>query len=268
MLGGVHEDIDLAADVGCKIGNRLLVADIERHDLDALQRPQRILAAERLPRFGDADEHDRRTGRLQRGCYFLADDAAPVGHQNAPEFRIGRHFTPLPVVRHVGGLTFGVREGYRLPALVQLKRHHDLPAFFAIGMQMRHHGWPALHRDQADAPWRTLAEMHVGRDMQRRFAQKCAARRCIRKSKVGGKARRTGIARRIGERPASAAALQHEAPFGGSPRETVRSAAARARRRRRQPRPQQRILPAWPYDRFDHEVGPARIAAPEARPRS
>ena len=268
MFGGVDENIDLAADIGRQIRNRLLVADIERHDLDALQRAQRILAAERLPRFGDADEHDRCAGRLQRGHRFLTDDAPPVRHQNAPEFRIGRHLTPLPVVRHVGGLPFGMREGHGLPALVQLKRHHDRPALFAIGMQVRHQLGSAFHRDQPDAPWRTLAEMHVGRDVQRGFGQQRAAPRRVREDEIGGKARRARIARRIAERSAGAAALQHEAAFGGGPRKTVRGAAARARRRRRQPRPHQRILPARFYDRFDHEPGPARIAAPEARPRS
>jgi hypothetical protein len=202
-----------------------------------LKRPQRILTAERLPRLGDADEYDRCAGRLQRGRRFLTDDAPPVRYQNAPEFRIGGHLTPLPVVRHVGGLPFGMREGYRLPAFVQLKRHHDRLALFAVGVQVRHERRPAFHRDQPDAPWRTLAEMHVGRNVQRGFGQQRAAPRRIREDEIGGKARRTRIARRIAERCACSATLQHEAALGGGPCKTVRGPAARARRRRRQPRP-------------------------------
>ena len=34
MLGGIHEDIDLAADIGRQIRDGFLVTDIERHDLD------------------------------------------------------------------------------------------------------------------------------------------------------------------------------------------------------------------------------------------
>ena len=49
-----------------KIGDGLLVADIERHDLDTLQRAQRILAAERLPWLGNADEHERSRPRHRR----------------------------------------------------------------------------------------------------------------------------------------------------------------------------------------------------------
>ena len=166
----------------------------------------------------------------------------PFVTRTRAEFRIGRHLTPLPVVRHVGGLPFGMREGHRLPALVQLKRHHDRPPFFAVGMQVRHEGRSAFHRNQPDAPWRALAEVHVGRDVQRRFGQKRAAPRRVREDEIGGQARRTRIARRIAERPARPQTLQHEAAFGGGPRETVRGAAARARRRRRQPRPLQRIF--------------------------
>ena len=39
-------------------------------------------------------------------------------------------------------------------------------------------------------------------------------------------------------------------------------------RGRRKPRPQQRILASGWLDRVDHREGPAKIAAPEARPRS
>src|SRR5258705_11067488 len=74
MLGGIHEDIDLAADIGREICDGLLVADIERHDLDTLERPQRILAGKRLPRFGDTDEYDRCAALLQRGPHSLTAD--------------------------------------------------------------------------------------------------------------------------------------------------------------------------------------------------
>ena len=267
MLGGVHQDVDLAADIRREVSDGFLVSDVQRHDFDA-QRAQSILAAERLPRFGDADEHDRRAGCLQGRGRLLTDNAAPVRHKSAPELRIGRHLTPLLVVGHVGCLTFRMGEGHGLSALVQLQGHHDRMPLLTIGMQVRHDGRPAFHSNEADAPWRTLAEMHVGRNVQGRFRQKRAAPWRIGKEKVGGQARRTGIARRITEGPAGAAALQDEASFGGRPREPVRRAAARARRQCRKPRPQQRILPTRPCDRLDHEDGPARIAAPEARPRS
>ena len=50
MFGGVDENIDLAADIGREIRDGFLVADIERHDLDTLQRARRPLAARTAPR--------------------------------------------------------------------------------------------------------------------------------------------------------------------------------------------------------------------------
>ena len=97
--------------------------------------------------------------------------------------------------------------------------------------------------------------------------QLTAARR-IDEGQISRQAGGTCLARRIGEGAASLAALQHEASFGGSAREPVRRPAARPRRRRGKPHPQQRVLaPGW-LNRIDHRAGPAKIAAPEARPRS
>ena len=50
--------------------------------------------------------------------------------------------------------------------------------------------------------------------------------------------------------------------------ECVRLPAARLWRRRRKPGPNKRIFAPRRFDRIDHRDGPARMAAPEARPRS
>ena len=268
VLGSVHQDVDLATDVGGKIGNGLLIRDVEGNDLRALHGAQCLLAAKRPPRLGHADEDRRRAGCLEGSDRFLADGAAPIRHQNPPEFRIGRHLAPLFVVRHVGCLMLGVREGDRLAAFVELKRHSNRLAFLAIRMQVRHYRGPTLHPNQADPPRRALAEINIRRHPHRRFREQRSAPRRIDESQVRRKTGPTDIAGRVGECAAGAAALQDEAPFRRRAREPMRGAAARLRGRCREPRPQQRILAARSCDRLDHQAGPAMIAAPEARPRS
>ena len=57
MLGGVHKDIHLGADVGREIGRRFLVGEVERHNIDAFNGAQRGLAGKRLPWLGNADKY-------------------------------------------------------------------------------------------------------------------------------------------------------------------------------------------------------------------
>jgi len=100
----IHQYVDLAADIRREVRDGFFVRNVERNDLDALLRPQQLLAGERPPRFGNTDKDRLRARGLQRSDGFLADRAAAVGHEHAPELRISRHFSPLPVIRHVRSL--------------------------------------------------------------------------------------------------------------------------------------------------------------------
>ena len=205
---------------------------------------------------------------LQGNDSFLTDHATAIGHEHAAEFRIGRHFPPLPVVCHVGRFPLRSGKGHGLTALVELKRHADRRALCAIAMKMRDNGLTAIHLDQADPPRRTFAKIDVARHACRRLREEFTPARRIDEAQASRQTGRAGFACWIGKGAAIVAALQHEAAFGRRSREPVRRPAARSRRRGRQARSQQRVLAPGRLDRVYHREGPARIAAPEARPRS
>ena len=97
MLGGVDDDVDLAADLARKLHDRLRIGEVERHERDLRQGSQLVGAGKLLPglRLADPDELGPGGGELLDDG--AADRALALGHQDLAPARVARHLAQLAV---------------------------------------------------------------------------------------------------------------------------------------------------------------------------
>ena len=196
------EDIDLAADVGREIGRTdFSSVDVKGHDLNSVMTAQQLLAGERPPRFGNADQ-DRawRLRPCKRARGLLTDrrsdhwSPGPAGICGSPV--ISRHCLSSAILAVSPS---GCARGHRLAGSCRVA--HDMRtrcALHAVGMEMRHNRRTAVQAHEADAPGRPLAEVEhrwARAQSSREEARPPSARdKCRPADRQGGQASRGGYA--------------------------------------------------------------------------
>jgi len=257
VLGGVDDNVDAAAVLLGLLGARFGIGDVERHDLDFLDLAQRVLAGERLPRIGDADEHDVGAGLGEGLRHRLPHGGTAIGDQHAAEFRVAGHLAQLRIVGHVGGVFLRQRDQHGRAALVELEIEAHARAFFDVTVQMRQDDGAGVELGEARAPRRALAEVWIGRGADGGFGEHRAAIVDWHERHARRQALRAGVARRIEYLLAVGAALQLEPPLRRRRGQALRGAAADRLRIERLPRLLERVLPLGPDERCGH-VTPSR----------
>ncbi len=242
---------------------RLRVADVERYDLDALDLAQRIHAAEWLPRFGDANKQNRRSGRLER-CHHCLTDRMSARRSSAraeiSDRPSSRAAAGSSCMLGVGGSGRANATGAPLLSSCKLTARGRLRR---IAMQMRHDGRPASSSTEPAATAHVRGSARRPRRAPWSRQSACRPGSTSRRREPRRKARRARIPRRIDNVAALVARLQDEAAFGRGRGKAVRGAAARARRRRRQPASAAAGSCARFDDRFDHELVPRGSPRPK-----
>ena len=237
VLGRVDQDVDAGAVLAARCSStETRVGDVERHDLDALDPPQRILAGKRLPRIGEADEHD--------GC-AASDKALAIAWPTALRPSVistRRNFGSQVSSRHCGSSACwrvscaGRRDHDGLAAFVELQREPHTLALARVAMEMRHDG-PARSRAPRCRPATACARGNRRRSRSGSVvsASSVPPLSTSWNGQPGDRQTRAGIARRIDDRAAIGADLQREAALGGGRGQAERGAAANALRQQRRP---------------------------------
>ena len=118
----------------------------------------RLGAAIRLPRFGDADEHPRRSradeGFHQRG----RRGSATADDQRVAEFRIGGERAQFGIILLVGRGLFRRREHGAAAGAIEFEVQRDAIAHRAVAMQMGDDDRAAVETHESRPPGLPLAE--------------------------------------------------------------------------------------------------------------